>query len=246
MESRNHCQPSVFELLIIRRGLEARFFAESLSEWWHAFVDAFQIASQSLPEGPERDHAIELFAESLAWLGFAVPDGEDTLAAVLKRNVGALDFSLQRLSSNNTSRNPARTVATWIEDHYSEYVTLATLAGVASVSEKALRMAFLVRYQCSPQEYLNRVRLARAGALISQGVKREVAARLVGLSRISLYRKERKSSLIARRRNRRLPGQDHSQAAHKSEIDTRLCETATLFFLKRRAAKRKVGSGEGG
>lgn len=203
MESRNRCQPSVFELLIIRRGLEARFFAESPLEWWHAFVDAFQMASQSLPEGPERDHAIELFAESLAWLGFAVPDGEDTLAAVLKRNVGTVDFSLQQLSSDNTSRNPARTVATWIEDHYSEYVTLAALAGVASLSEKALRMAFLARYQCSPQEYLNRVRLARAGALISQGVKREVAARLVGLSRSSLYRKERRNSLCRKEKKQK-------------------------------------------
>jgi AraC-like DNA-binding protein len=86
---------------------------------------------------------------------------------------------------------PELVATQWIREHFEERVTVAMLARIAKVTERALRKRFQNRFGCSPNAYLSAIRYTRAELSIQQGLKKEVAARLVGLSRSTLYRYER-------------------------------------------------------
>jgi len=62
-----------------------------------------------------------------------------------------------------------RTAIEYMEGHLAEGVTVAEVASVAGVGERALHDAFRRRFGCSPSAYIRALRLDRARALLLNG-----------------------------------------------------------------------------
>ena len=66
------------------------------------------------------------------------------------------------------TQSPTRRVQNYIERHYSEPITVATLAAVANLSEPRLFAVFKAAFGTSPVSYLNNYRLSMAETLLTQ------------------------------------------------------------------------------
>lgn len=196
LSERNSSNEVLARLLSACRKLEAEFHSIPLNVWWPRFVRELQSTVKALPREPSRDFAILVCAESLMWLGFPGASVGQELADILDTNLDSANFPIELLSVSAEALKirPAVAAAQHIDRNYADHITISGLATLTRVSIPILRADFFRQYGCSPQSYLAGVRVARAQVLLHQGVKKEVAARMVGLSRSTLYRMQKKGS----------------------------------------------------
>ena len=187
-------QKTLLDVLSVCRRLEADFYVRPLDEWCQLFVNAVKGPAAMQSNDADYESSMLVFAECLHWLGFASPEPPDRIARLLSEHVKAGTLSAGLILRWHRATSPAQVAAQCLETNFDQHITLEALAEIARVPTRVLMSAFVTQYGCSPQEYLGRVRLSRAGLLIRQGVKKEVAARLVGMSRSTLYRKAKHAS----------------------------------------------------
>lgn len=185
---------TLLDVMSVCRRMERDFYVRPLDEWCQLFTKAVESAAAVQPNDADPEPSMLVFAECLHWLGFASSEPPDAIATLLSEHVRAGTLSAGLILQCHRATSPAQVAAQWLDTNFDQHITLEGLAEIARVPDRVLMSAFVTQYGCSPHTYVARVRLSRARFLIRQGVKKEVAARLVGLSRSTLYRKEKNAS----------------------------------------------------
>lgn len=129
------------------------------------------------------------------------------LAASLERE-SAIE-PVERLAPASTRRKVVRRVEEYLDSNQNGAPTIATLCGVAGVSERTLEYAFRVNLGTTPVRYLKLRRLNQYGAF----------------------------SWIARRRPRPSPPSPHAQASMTSVASRRSTATCSASCRRRRGAR---------
>jgi AraC-like DNA-binding protein len=159
------------------------------------------------PFAPAASQRLAALISYVKWFAAAEPvDENPLLAATLERHVAAvllaaLPMEAQQEPATGARRDgtPAlmRRVEAYIEEHADDDISLADIAGVIYVNPRTLQYMFRKHRDCTPMEYVRRVRLHHAHLDLVAGDRMrvtvgQVAARwgFAHLGRFAIYYRE--------------------------------------------------------
>lgn len=106
----------------------------------------------------------------LRWVGQSVTPVIDGAGAVIGVIGCCLDITdAKRLAKHTPSSTTVQAAQRYVDQHWSRPLTITDLAAAAGVNARTLFKHFRLARGCTPQEYIKRVRLNHARALLQAG-----------------------------------------------------------------------------